>query len=244
MRLAIIICIVFLFSCGSAHHEYILVSKDSQLKVTHWLSAIDSTTAFKDCYQLPVDSLKFYLLRAKGIIITGGEDVNPELYQKPDYAEVCGIPDNYRDSLETLLIRFAFKNKVPLLGICRGNQILNVVNGGTLIPDIPSFVQTSILHLSLSDSAHQVVIEPKTRLKWMVESDTLWVNSRHHQCINQLAPGFRVSVKAPDGIIEGIELADSTLHPFVIGVQWHPEGLADLASLRIGKQFLEAANQY
>ena len=193
----------------------------------------------REFYSIPVDSMDYYLNESDGIIMTGGEDVNPLLYGKPDYKDLCEEPDNFRDSIEKVMIRYSFKRKIPLIGICRGQQIANAVNGGTLIPDLPTATpESKIMHRSTSDSAHLVVPTVDSWIAANFGMKTFWVNSRHHQAVDNVARGFKVAAYAPDGVVESIEIADKQLHPFVICVQWHPENLRDSVSTTLGNLFL------
>lgn len=174
--------------------------------------------------------------------MTGGEDVNPELYGRPGYKDLCELPDNFRDSIEKVMILYAMNEKRPMLGICRGQQIINVVNGGTLIPDIPTSIPHSVIpHRSKSDSAHLVTAFENSWMDFPGESRIHWVNSRHHQSVDRVADGFKIAAKSADGIIESIEIDDG-LHPFVICVQWHPEGLRDPLATKLGRKFLTSMN--
>lgn len=225
-------------ACSNNPKKIILISKDYNSNVKNWLLKMDSTLLTKEFYSIAKDSMNFYLQQASGIVLGGGEDVNPTLYNKPEYKAICEVPDNFRDSIEFLLINYAVKNKIPLLGICRGNQILNVANGGTLIPDIPSFKKNcKENHRSSKDSAHVII---PTSDSWIGKSfgNTIWVNSKHHQSIAQVADIFKVAAISGDSIIESIQVKDTVLHPFLIGVQWHPELLHDSLSVVLGKMFL------
>lgn len=121
------------------------------------------------------------------------------------------------------MIRYAMENDIPLLCICRGHQILNVANLGSLIIDIPADFDTTILHRT--DGKHMVRVVEATLLSEIVGAESGLVNSRHHQAVELIAPGFRASAFAPDGIIEAIEPVDPGGHPFILGLQWHPESL-------------------
>ena len=123
------------------------------------------------------------------------------------------------------------------MGICRGNQIINASSGGTLIPDIPSFIESAVDHNNKLDSAH-IVIGLKGSWLSDIGEDTLWVNSRHHQCVDEVSPLFSPAAYSPDGVIESIQIPDSLLHPFAVGIQWHPEGLLDSPSMKIANLFI------
>jgi putative glutamine amidotransferase len=155
-----------------------------------------------------------------GLVLTGGSDVNPKLYgQAPDPHN--DPPDDERDAMEQRFIREAVQKQIPLLAICRGMQLFNVVQrGGSLIQHIEGHaVRSGDPPLAV----HTIETEPGTRLAQILPNREAPVNSRHHQTIGELGAGLIVSARAPDGVVEGIELP---IHPFAIGVQWHPEDQA------------------
>ncbi len=162
-----------------------------------------------------------------GILFTGGGDLDPARYGEAPHPAVAGV-DAARDAYELELARLALAADVPVLAICRGLQVLNVAAGGTLIQDIPSEVAGALDHavkVPLFGIAHEIWVVRTSRLATLMREelgsgDTLAVNSRHHQSVRRLAPGFEVTATAPDGVIEAFE------HPaarFCVAVQWHPE---------------------
>jgi putative glutamine amidotransferase len=210
-------------ACQSGPAPVVLVSKDYDNRFAEWLPMTGRPCLTVNMYTVSADSIATYLSMADGIIISGGPDVNPAWFGKASEAERCENIDNRRDSLEIRMIRYAMDHNIPLLGICRGHQILNVANKGSLIIDIPTDYDTTILHRSGAE--HMVRIMEGTLLSTLILPDSGWVNSSHHQAVEEIAPGFRASAFAPDGIIEAIEPVDLKGHPFILGVQWHPETL-------------------
>lgn len=161
--------------------------------------------------------------RLNGIVLSGGCDINPSFYGM-GFHPTLSRTSVERDGFEIELVREAIARDLPVLGICRGSQIINVALGGTLIQDIPSRFGRSIIH---NDSAkprhtlmHPVTIDPESRLASLLRATELPVNSFHHQSIDQLGEGLVIAARSPDGVVEGIERPGSG---FVIGVQWHPE---------------------
>lgn len=214
----------------------ILVSKDPKAVFDTWLERASGNHHFKtlNMYDLKnTDSLKLMLRRSNGIIISGGEDVYPALYGKEYDTIRCGSFDRRRDSLEQLMIKFAIDNKVPLLAVCRGHQLLNVTMKGSLIVDIPEDVGSEHLHRDKRKAKrnkstkvfHTVMIDQKSFLYGIVKTDKCKVYSNHHQAVDKIAKGFRGVSYAADGIIESIEPIDTLQHPFILGVQWHPEAV-------------------
>jgi len=200
------------------------MSNDYNAKVEEWLKDKDSNITYISVYKLSKDSIDFLLKKADGIIITGGEDVNPHLYDSDSLLAYCGVINDYRDSLEYKLINYALENKIPLLGICRGLQIINVSQGGSLIADIPTFVGDS-LHRLNGPVNHEVFIDKNSNLRHYISVDSGMVLSNHHQCINRIANVFVVSAIAKDSVIEAIEFADTANKAFFLAIQWHPEGM-------------------
>ncbi len=158
-----------------------------------------------------------------GLLLTGGADVAPRLYgAEPE--QHMGAVDVPRDRFELPLAREALAGSLPLLGICRGIQTLNVAAGGTLrqdlVSDAAAWVQHGMRLVAGPTWQHTIVLEPDSRLRQMVGADEVPVNSYHHQAVRDLAPGLRVAARAKDGTIEAIEAPGDR---FVLAVQWHPE---------------------
>ena len=175
------------------------------------------------------DSAGALLDRVDGLVLTGGEDMDPSHYGA-DRHPATGDANAARDRWELALVEAALVRRVPVLAICRGMQVLNVALGGTLVQDIPAERPSDIQH---DDSAarcrrvHPIVCEPASRLGQALGATALSVNSSHHQSIDHVAPALRVSARAPDGIIEGVEAVDPEW--WVLGAQWHPEELVTTA---------------
>ena len=176
--------------------------------------------------------------RCDGVLLTGGDDINPGLYtnmarlpaQVRRTLEVT--PDGgQRDYRELVLINETFRQRKPLLGICRGHQLLNIALGGTLMPNLPSQMPTALNHRRMdkrSDIVHEVQLTPDSLLAKISGRRKLGVNSTHHQAVFRVAPPLRVVARSPDGVVEGLELKPGVSGmPFVLSVQFHPERLAD-----------------
>lgn len=215
-----------------------------------WLRAADNDVEVVDLISLsPQDALQS-LSECSGLVLTGGSDINPDRYGKPEMADVCQDVDNTRDELELAVARAAIEQRIPVLGICRGFQILNVAFGGSLIADIPSMIKSEVQHGKTDghDSVHDVEIEPGSIIRRISKTMEGTVNSAHHQAIDNLANVFTPSARARDGIIEAFEWGDASLggKPFLLAVQWHPERLEpDSAfSLPIARHFIAEARAY
>jgi putative glutamine amidotransferase len=165
--------------------------------------------------------------RMDGLLLTGGGDVDPSLYGDSPRHELRRV-DPERDRTEIALVHSARQNAVPTLAICRGIQILNVALGGTLVQDIPADWPGALPHdddVPRDSRSHTIEIEPGSLTAKAVGSTAMPVNSFHHQAVQKLAAGLRVTARSSDGMIEGLEPEDDKW--WMIGVQWHPEDLVD-----------------
>lgn len=155
-----------------------------------------------------------------GLIFTGGGDIDPSYFGRSSNETVYGI-DAERDEFELPLARLSMDESVPVLGICRGAQVMAVANGGDLVIDIPSEIDTTIKHRGKPvRPKHLVKIEEDSLLVKVVENSEILVTSSHHQAPRRMPEGWRVVAYAPDGIIEAFEYE---AHPWMLAVQWHPE---------------------
>lgn len=173
----------------------------------------------------PGEAIPAILDRLAGIVFTGGVDLDPALYGEAPHP-LLGELDQERDRFETALFEAAWaRPALPILGVCRGLQLMNVARGGTLWQDLPS-QRPSPVHHSQRDhryrAVHPVRVVASTRLATILPP-VMGVNSLHHQGIKDLAPDLVASALSPDGLVEGIEAPD---HAFRLAVQWHPENLA------------------
>lgn len=178
-----------------------------------------------------------------GYLLTGGHDVNPGLYGAKKSAS-CGMICESRDLLEKMLYRIAAEKDKPMLGICRGIQLLNALHGGTLYQDLPEeFEAKKTLEHHMTPpydrTVHEVILEKDTPLFKLLGQERLAVNSYHHQGVRQIGEGLSVMAVAEDGLVEGLYAPD---RKFVWGIQWHPEFIyqKDEASQKIFRAFVEA----
>ena len=165
-----------------------------------------------------------------GVLIPGGVDMDPHTFGEKRGSRLGRI-DPARDTVELQLTRWAIADKKPLLGLCRGSQVINVAQGGTLYQDLDADYSNPIKHdyfptagFARDYLAHPVSVVPTSRLGRILERAEVQVNSMHHQGVKKLGEGLVVSALAPDGLIEGIESSNGH---FMVGVQWHPESLVD-----------------
>jgi len=162
---------------------------------------------------------------------------------------MCGRTDPPRDRVELNLIRWALDEGKPLLGVCRGLQMINVAMGGTLYQDVPAEVPGAIEHdyapgcATESRLMHHLRVDRKSQLRSILGAEEMEVNTLHHQAIKELAPGLAACALAPDGVIEGIE-GTADKKQYLVGVQWHPEEMADtsLSMRQLFQSFVQAAS--
>lgn len=183
-----------------------------------------------------------------GLVLAGGDDIDPARYGQEPIPEL-GLVNPPRDAAECRAIAAAAELDMPILGICRGHQLLNVFFGGTLIQDIPSAMGADVTH---SQSApwgahhHEVTVHPGSRLGDAIGLERLEINSFHHQAIDEVASNLEVTARADDGMIEGVESRD---HRWIVGVQWHPERYEARArdsdpNVRLFNAFAEQVRKY
>ncbi len=178
-----------------------------------------------------------------GIFLTGGWDINPRLYgEEPSYE--CGYILSEVDEYYMALLRAAHNSHLPVFGICKGMQAINVYYGGTITQDIHTKYPNAYQHDQKGQRfapSHTVHAQKDSFVEKLLGSDTLYVNSHHHQAIEKVAPGFTVAARSDDGIVESIEgHFDDRI---VCGVQWHPEMMVyhgDLEMLPVLEYFVDA----
>jgi putative glutamine amidotransferase len=182
--------------------------------------------------------------RFDGVVLGGGLDVDPARYGRETRPDANVEIDPKRDSTDFAAFEKARQEGAPVLGICRGMQLVNVALGGTLHQDIPSERPSEIVHEVPGQDPerrdHKVEVKPGTRLSEIARAGEIEVNSRHHQAVERLAPGIEVSAVAPDGLVEAFESAS----PWLLAVQWHPENLLrDPVSRRLFAEFARAVRE-
>ena len=182
--------------------------------------------------------------RLDGIVLPGGADIAPGEYREEPIGDL-NVVEAARDRTELMLARWAFDDDLPVLGICRGQQVLNVALGGSLWQDLRYQGVTSVEHSDADGRArnaltHRVRLDPDSRLAQLIDETDIQVNSLHHQAVKTIAPQLRVTGKSDDGVIEALESSDRR---FVIAVQWHPEEIDELGWVRrLFQGFAKAAS--
>ncbi len=212
----------------------------------------DYTEAVKAAGGIPVviplctdeDLLKETLDKLDGVLLTGGEDVDPLNYGE-DYNHRIELVSPIRDKFDMTVARLAMDRDMPILGICRGCQIINVTEGGTLYQDISSQVKDSLRHPLVGitpkwHKSHLVTLDPESKLAGIYGTREMWTNGFHHQAVKDVAETMKAVGHTKDGMVEAIE---SKKHTFVVGVQWHPEMMLEKHQdvLPLFESFVKAA---
>jgi putative glutamine amidotransferase len=187
--------------------------------------------------------IQSYINLIDGLLVPGGGDINPLLFNEEPIKQQ-GFVIKEIDEFDIKAIKFAFKKRIPILGICRGMQIMNVAFGGTIYQDLSQIKDSYINHFQKARKDfenHTVLIEPNTKL-YSIFCGNIITNSFHHQAVRQVAPNFKVCGISKDGVIEAIEATDNS---FMLGVQWHPEMMYKTNSkmLNLLKIFIQEASK-
>ncbi|MBI4978918.1 MAG: gamma-glutamyl-gamma-aminobutyrate hydrolase family protein [Spirochaetes bacterium] len=175
--------------------------------------------------------------RCDAILFTGGCDINPARYGQTNDEQLSRAVDDERDAYEFALFGAVYKSGKPILGICRGSQLINVALGGSLHQDIHTYDAAKHEHAGTNHSAD---VQKSSRINLLYSADTLQVNSTHHQAMSRIGEGLHVAAISPDGIVEAVESGDER---FLVGVQWHPERLVDEGHMVLFKALVSAASQ-
>jgi len=206
-----------------------------------YLRAIEAAGGIPSLTHLTDDAevLDAHYDRCDALLLAGGEDVDPACYGAAPHPRL-GTTNPQQDEVEIALARRAVAEGRPVLGICRGVQLLNVALGGTLYQDIPAELPGALAHdesterRDMSYLAHPVALEADSWLAGRLDASEILVNTLHHQALRDVAPGLRVTGRAPDGVVEAVE---GTSSGFVLGVQCHPEELWERADRRWARLF-------
>ncbi len=245
-----------LFSCQPAvDHRPVVIGISKALpessygNYARWIARADTGILCIDLYHMPVDSALSLLEECSGLLISGGPDVYPARYGQEKDTVKCDPADFFRDTLEWSLITLAREMQMPIMGICRGLQILNIYHGGSLYPDIPTDLDTLVKHRceDWMNCAHPVSGVPEGSFLYEISGvNGGMVNTNHHQGIDRLGDGLRAVAFTEDGLIESIEYAEREGKPFFLGVQWHPERMDTISafSMPIARKFVEAVKNY
>jgi len=220
------------FSLNQSYNKAIMAAGGVPLLIPH----VEDSESLREIYEM-----------LDGLLLPGGVDIDPQHYNEAPHPKLDPV-DEGMDWIETRLLRWALEDDLPVFGICRGEQVLNVVMGGSLWQDLPSEYATVFDHREsfkrkIRDYlAHDVRVDPSSRLAEILQAPRVWVNTSHHHAIKRVAPGLRAVAWSPDDLVEAVESPD---HFFVVAVQWHPEEMVKKHenARRLFQAFVQAAAQ-
>lgn len=256
-RISFFICtalslIITISSCTAKNKEItIALSKasgsEAYERYSEWITSLGKNVRTIDLSALPMATAVDTLAHCSGIIFTGGADYHPGRYGKAEDSVVCEI-EPQRDTLDYALMQKAVELELPILGICRGEQLINIYFGGTLDPDIKYGQDEKHIHQCKGEPNcdHDINVDRNSQLFSITKADAGVVNSNHHQAVARPGNGLKISAMAPDAVVEAIEWADPKGKPFLLGVEWHPERMnaSNPFGNSIGKAFLKASEKY
>lgn len=242
------LALLIVVSCTSMNRKPVTIALSAaNANYVAWMRQTDSSMIIHDLRSMPVDSALEIMKHCDGLLLCGGEDVEPAYYGKTADSARCEMNPS-RDTLEMALLEYAFQKKMPVLGICRGLQLINVALGGTLVVDIPADRPSDIAHRcdDYMKCFHLVRTVEESVLYRITKADSTPVTSNHHQGIEKIAPPLKISAFAPDGLPEAIEWSDPESKSFLLAVQWHPERM-DMTNPLCGplaRTFVQSAIMY
>lgn len=243
-------------ACHAPQHNQptlrIAISKaapgDHYMHYPQWIKRGDSTIETVNLYPMEQDSALATLKSCHALLLSGGPDINPALYRHPGDTTLCGTADHRRDTLEMALLRQAYNDSMPVLGICRGLQMINIIAGGTLYADIPTQQPNAVTHRAPTEDGclHNIHIVPGTLLHQLAGDTIAQTNSNHHQGIQHAGKEITIIATTADGIAEAIAPGLNSANHFWLAVQWHPERMPEENPLSRGirKLFLKKATHY
>lgn len=252
---SLLILIVILSSWQSDPPKLkIAVSKATENYVK-WLRQGDPAAEIVDMRDVPLAKAPTILGGCSALLLTGGDDIWPGLYGMKEEVNRCEELDRHRDSLEQILLRSALTKKMPVMGICRGLQMINITLGGTLWIDLPADYQlttgsadTTVHHRceDYLNCFHGIRTGKESLMSRLTGAEIGFVNTNHHQGVHTLATGLKSGSMSPDGLTESIEWAAPAGKSYLLGVQWHPERMdtSNIFSGRLLNEFYRQAELY
>ena len=240
---------VLFAACLFSQEKRYVATAIMKSSIVDYVHAVDSNIVLIDFMKIKKNKRDENFKKVSGLILSGGRDVHPSTYGRKDSLKIC-VTHKKRDEVELYMIREAFKDSLPILGICRGHQILNASLNGDLYQDIPTEYQGSqnVTHRDPAQEKyvyHPIELVSSSELLELYGVRNFEVNSFHHQAVKVQGKGMKIVAHAPDGLNEASEWAKGLDDRWIIGVQWHPEKMyqKDPAHLNIMRDFILHLNQ-
>jgi len=223
--LSFLLVLLIVISCGTKDYKLRIAVSKASPNYIQWLKKASPDVQIVNLYILKKNVALEVLGNCDGLLLTGGEDIYPGWYGKETESGRCTWSNLRRDSLEITVLTKAMEMKMPVFGICRGHQLLNVYLGGKLIIDIPTDYGQGVTHMCRDylHCTHEVYVQRNSSLYELTGIDSAAVTTNHHQAVDILSPLLIVNARSSDGLIEGMEWLNPEGKNFLMGVQWHPE---------------------
>lgn len=221
----IFLTFILLISCHNDGNSIRIAVSKASPNYINWLKKNYPDVQIVNLYNLNINVAEEELRKCDGLLLTGGEDVFPGWYGKENESARCTGYNLRRDSLEMSVLSNALTLKMPVFGICRGDQLINVYLGGKLIVDIPTDYGQKVTHMcrDYRTCFHEVYLQRNSSLHEIVLADSAEVTTNHHQAVDFLSPLLTVGARSRDGLVEAVEWLNPEGKSFLLGVQWHPE---------------------
>ncbi len=218
---------ISILAFSQKHKIYIATVKENR-NIENFVKRVNANVVLIDFMKLDKKKWNSNLKKCSGLLLSGGYDIDPSCYGQSTLSPYCKT-ENQRDEIELELLNRAMNDSLPIFGICRGMQLINVYFQGTLCADIPTFCDNNSLKVihrdpkQQKDVIHPLIIDNNSDLFSILKLENTSVNSYHHQAVSLLGDKLRVAARSPDGCIESVEWSKGLNDNWILGVQWHPE---------------------
>ncbi len=238
LKLTHVITATIFFLTSQVQSQKYIATAIMKSSILDYVHAVDTNIILIDFMDIKKNKREEIFNKVSGLILSGGRDVHPSTYGRKDSLNVC-VTHKKRDEVELFLMNSAMRDSLPILGICRGHQILNAILGGDLYQDIPTQYESDsiIVHRDPEEQEyvfHSIQLDTSSALYKLYGAQEFEVNSFHHQAVKVQGRGMKIVAHAPDGLNEASEWAKGIEDRWIIGVQWHPEKQYQIRSKHLG----------
>ena len=238
LKLTHVITATIFFLTSQVQSQKYIATAIMKSSILDYVHAVDTNIILIDFMDIKKNKREEIFNKVSGLILSGGRDVHPSTYGRKDSLNIC-VTHKKRDEVELFLMNSAMRDSLPILGICRGHQILNAILGGDLYQDIPTQYESDsiIVHRDPEEQEyvfHSIQLDTSSALYKLYGAQEFEVNSFHHQAVKVQGRGMKIVAHAPDGLNEASEWAKGIEDRWIIGVQWHPEKQYQIRSKHLG----------